>query len=332
MEVRLLNADDVADLLDEASCIEAVEGAFRELGEGRAGEPVVAGLHVAGGGFHIKAGMLEAGRAYFAAKTNANFPENGRHGLPTIQGVLLLFDAERGIPLAVMDAAEVTVRRTAAATAVAARYLSRADAAVAMVWGCGVQGRAQIRALTHVLPLERVHAFDRDPSAAERFAGEMSEELGLDVRAVTDPRRHARASDVCVTCTPSRDYLLDADDVRSGVFVAGVGADSEDKRELAPGLLARGKLVVDVLEQCATIGDLHHALEAGVLTRDSVHASLGEVVAGRRAGRTQADEITIFDSTGMALQDVAAAALIYERAEASGRGFEYPLSGNPDRQ
>jgi ornithine cyclodeaminase/alanine dehydrogenase-like protein (mu-crystallin family) len=314
MDALVLNARAVAELLDEAACIAAVEGAFRALGEDRVGPPAICGVHVPGGGFHVKAGTLEhEGRLYFAAKTNANFPGNPALGLPTIQGLVLLFDATRGRPLAILDSGALTALRTAAATAVAARYLARPDSAVAAIHGCGVQGRAQLRALCHVLPIERVYAVDADPEAAKRLPGEMA---AVDVHrvAVGDTTAHKAQIDVFVTCTPARAAILGPDDVTPGSFVAGVGADSEEKHELSPELLLRGTLVVDVLEQCATIGDLHHAIEAGVLTRDSVHAELGEIVAGRKPGRTSADEITIFDSTGMALQDVAAAAVVYERA------------------
>ena len=128
-----------------------------------------------------------------------------------------------------------------------------------------------------------------------------------------------------VTCTPSRVPLLSAADVPTGAFVAGVGADNEDKQELAPDLMAGSTVVVDVLEQCATIGDLHHALMAGVMRREDVHAELADVVSGRKSGRTSRDEITIFDSTGTALEDVAAAAIVYERAALEGRGTEIRL-------
>jgi ornithine cyclodeaminase/alanine dehydrogenase-like protein (mu-crystallin family) len=132
-------------------------------------------------------------------------------------------------------------------------------------------------------------------------------------------------SDVVVTCTPSRTPLLAAADVPAGCFVAGVGADSDDKHELAPDLLARGVVVADVLEQCARIGDLHHALAAGAMRRDDVHAELADVVSGRRPGRRSPDEVTVFDSTGTALEDVAAAMVVYERALAERRGMRFRL-------
>jgi ornithine cyclodeaminase/alanine dehydrogenase-like protein (mu-crystallin family) len=324
----LLDAAAVAELLDYPSCIDAIEAAFRRHGERADPAPDLCSVHVEGGGFHVKAAALDTGRSYFAAKANANFPANPElHGLPTIQGVLLLFDATRGTLLAAMDSGAVTLRRTAAATAVAARWLARADSAVATLCGCGVQGRAQLLALSRVLPLRRVFAYDRSEQVAARFGADMSVALGLEVTAVPELARYTRISDVCVTCTPSHAFVLGADDVRPGTFVAGVGADHPDKRELQPDLLARATLVVDVLEQCATIGDLHHALLAGWNADDLVHAELGEVVAGLRPGRESSDELTVFDSTGSAFQDVAAGALVYERALQRGRGGSFAFSG-----
>lgn len=318
----VLTRSEVAALLGIEECIAAVEQAFRLHAEGRTLPPGVLGIHARTGGFHIKAGLLDLNRSYFAAKTNANFPENAkRFGLPLIQGVIVVCDAENGYPLAVMDSMEITIIRTGAATAVAAKYLARPDSSVATICGCGNQGRISLRAMTKVLPLEQVYAFDKEPMLADSFANELSKEMGIDVKATNDLGWAARQSDVCVTCTPSKEFFLNREYVRPGTFVAGVGADNEEKQELDPRLLQSSKVVVDLLEQCATIGDLHHALEQGLLTRAEVHAELGEVIAGKKPGRTSADEIIVFDSTGTALQDVASAAIVYERAVASERGM-----------
>ena len=307
-------------------CIAAVEEAFRLHADGRSLRPGVLGVPAPEGGFHVKAAGLEKGRLYFAAKTNGNFPGNPRrHGLPAIQGVIVLCCAESGRPLAVMDSMEVTTRRTAAATAVAARVLARPDSRVATIVGCGIQGRAQLRALTRVLPLRQVFALDADPVAAEVYARDLSRDLGLLVEARTDLAAALQTSDVCVTCTPSRRPFLFEAQVRPGTFVAAVGADSHDKQELDPQLLATATLVVDVLEQCAAIGELHHALDLGLLTKGSVHAELAEVLTGRMPGRTTESEITIFDSTGTALEDVAAAAVVYEKAVAGEIGLRVAL-------
>jgi ornithine cyclodeaminase/alanine dehydrogenase len=318
----LLTRREVAALLSLDECIAAVENAFRLYGEGKTSPPGILGIHATNGGFHIKAGLLEVGRTYFVAKTNANFPQNmPRFGLPTIQGIIMLCDAENGYPLALMDSMEITILRTGAATAVAAKYLARPDSAVATICGCGNQGRIQLRALAKVLPIERLYAFDQDANRARQFADEMSSELRLTAQAVDDLQSAVRDCDVCVTCTPAKAYFLKKEYVKPGTFIAAVGADNPDKQELDPQLFVSNKIVVDILEQCATIGDLHHALQAGLVTREHVHAELGEVVAGKKAGRTSKDEITIFDSTGMALQDAAAATVVYEKAISVGKGM-----------
>jgi alanine dehydrogenase len=325
-ETLVLTRRDVQGRLGWDDCIAAVEEAFRLHAEGRSLGPGVLAVKAPEGSFHIKAAGLARGRLYFAAKTNANFSDNPRrHGLPAIQGVIVLCDADDGRPLAVMDSMEVTLRRTAAATAVAAKWMARPESNTIAVCGAGQQGRAQLRALARVLPVRRVHAFDRDADAARAYAREMAAELGIEVRPCDDLGEAVRGSDVCVTCTPSREPFLGREHVRPGTFVAAVGADAAHKQELHPALMAAGLVVVDVLDQCATIGDLHHALEAGALRREDVHAELADVVTGRRPGRQSADDITIFDSTGTALQDVAAAAVVYERALADGAGVPVAL-------
>ena len=318
----LLTRKDVSELLTLKDCVLAVEQAFRLQGEGRAPAPGVLGVHAHDGGFHIKAGTLPLSRNYFAAKANANFPGNPARGLPTIQGVILLFDAENGQVLAAMDSMEITTLRTGAATAVAAKYLARKDSRVATICGCGNQGRVQLNAVKHACPLEKVFVWDIQKDAADRFALAMAAELGIAVTPVDDLPAALRQSDICVTCTPAKKFFIREKDVSPGMFIAAVGADNEDKQELDPALLGpKNKVVADVVGQCAAIGDLHHALAAGTATVAGVYAELGEIVCGKKPGRTSAEEITIFDSTGMALQDVASAALVYEKAVTAGKGM-----------
>ena len=318
----LLTGSDVRSLLSLDECIAAVEAAFRLHGEGKTGQPGVLGIHVPNGGFHIKSGVLNLNRNYFAAKVNGNFPGNGpRFGLLTIQGIIVLADAETGSPLAVIDSVEITALRTAAATAVAAKYLARKDSRVAAICGCGMQAAFQLRALSCTLRLEKAYACDSDSEKAVRFAQQLSADLGIEVTVVTDFSVAARKSDVCITCTTSRRYILRREDVKAGTFIAAVGADNPEKQEIEPALMAASKIVTDILQQCAAIGDLHHALQSGLVTTASVHAELGEVVAGKRQGRTAENEIVVFDSTGMALQDVAAAATVYEKAVSAKSGI-----------
>jgi len=322
----ILSRRDVMELLTLETCIDAVERAFRLHAERRTFGPRVLGLPTEDGGFHIKIAELRGEPNYFAAKTNGNFPHNPpRFGLPTIQGTVVLADATNGTPLAVMESGSITMLRTAAATAVAAKYLARSDSHTATVVGCGVQGDVQLAAIKTVLPLQRALMVDTDHARAEDAAVRATTRLGLRAEAAKDLRAALRESDVCVTCTPSRRAYVMAGDIRAGTFIGAVGADSEGKQELDPTLVAGATLVVDVIDQCAEIGELQHALAAGLMTRDQVHAELGDLVVGRRPGRTHPDEIAIFDSTGTALQDVAAAIAVYEKARATGRGTEVSL-------
>jgi alanine dehydrogenase len=324
--MRILSRRQVFELLSLRECIAAVEEAFRLHADGRTLGPGVLGVPATRGGFHIKAAGLVGPRSYFAAKTNANFPDNPqRFGLPTIRGTVVLVDAETGEPLAMMDSASVTALRTGAATGVAAKYLARPDSRSATIVGCGAQGAIQLAAIAAVLPLEHAWVLDTDPARAKEFAVRAAADLGIRVSVATDLHAALGESDVCVTCTPARRAFVFRGDVAPGTFVAAVGADSQGKQELEPALVASATLVVDVLEQCTEIGELQHALAAGLMTREDVHAELADVITGRRPGRTRADEITIFDSSGTALEDVAAAVLVYEKALAKGCGAEIPL-------
>ncbi len=324
----ILKRSEVASLLSLDECIGAVEEAFRLNEEGQSLPPGVLETLTDTGGFHIKAaGLKLAERTYYAAKVNANFPQNiSKWGLPTIQGVIALYDGESGYPLALLDSIEITALRTGAATAVAAKYLARPDSKVATICGGGVQGRVQLKSLAHLLQLEKVYIYDRVEAFSTKFADEMSAELRIEVIPVTDLPRALGESDVCVTCTSATRPFLMREHVRTGTFVAAIGADNPLKQELDPALLASNKVVVDVLGQCAAIGDLHHAIAAGVMGKSDVYAELGAIVAGRTPGRTSTEEIIIFDSTGTALQDVAAAAVVYEKALNGEKRFRLNLA------
>jgi alanine dehydrogenase len=306
--------------------VTAVEAGFRAAVEGRAVAPPASALHVPDGSFHAKGAALLGDDTKVAIKINGNFPGNpAANGLPTVQGVLYLADGANGRPLAVMDSIEVTINRTGAATTLAARHLARTNSRVATICGAGVQGRIQLTAIAAVAKLERVHVWDINAEAAERLAREMSVALELDVRPTPD-LGPVRDSDIVVACTSSRRAYLTPELVRPGTFIAAVGADNADKQEIDPRLYAGCLAVVDSLEQCAEIGDLHHALAAGTVTCGHVHATLAELVAGRKPGRTDDTAITLFDSSGMGLQDVAAAVAIYRRALAAGVGTRLALN------
>jgi ornithine cyclodeaminase/alanine dehydrogenase-like protein (mu-crystallin family) len=317
----LLSRSDVETLLSLSECIDAVEKVFREQGEGKIPPSGILGVRTQSGGLHIKTAYLSSTKNYIAAKLNTNFAQNYvRFGLPTIQGVIVLYDADNGRLLTVLDSMEITLKRTAAATAVAAKYLARKNSSVATICGCGVQGRAQLRALSLVLPLRKAYAFDVDANASLRFAAELLPEVKIDIEPACNLPDAIRASDVVVTCTPATEFFVHKDDVNSGTFMAAVGADDSHKQEIDPALLASAKVVGDSLEQICSIGDTHHAIAKGLMQIESLYAELAEVVAGKKAGRTSEAEIIVFDSTGVAIEDAAAATLVYEKALTTGLG------------
>ena len=223
-------------------------------------------------------------------------------------------DLERGTPSAIRDSALITTLRTAAATAVAAKYLARENAATMTVIGCGLQGRANLEAMQLVRPISKAYAFDVNMETARAFALELQAKLGIEIVADAALDAAIADSDLVVTCTTARSPILDARHLHPGVFIAGVGADNPEKHELAPALLRESRVVVDILEQAATMGDLHHAIKAGVLAREDVHGELADVICGRVSGRTNEQEVFVFDSTGTALQDGAVATVAYLRA------------------
>ena len=322
----LLDRRTIAELLSLDECIAAVEAAFAAHARGETLAPGLLHGDGVGGEYHIKGGGLRGPKPRYACKVNSSFFQNrATNGLPNIQGLILLYDAADGRPLAVMESAEITIKRTGSATAVAAKYLAKADARIATIVGAGIQGAIQLEALTRVRRLEKIFVCDRDASITEAFAKRIGEKLQLQVEARADLATAARESDIVVTCTPSKRWILGREMSSPGAFVAGVGADSADKQELDPALLAAASVVTDLTEQCAHVGDLHHAIAAGLMKASDVRGEIGGVIVGKVPSRRDAREIIIYDATGTALQDVAAAVLVYEKAVAAGRGTPFPF-------
>lgn len=324
MSTLLLTRAEIASLMAPADYLGAVEMGFRLSEQGLTEAPLPMAIHGLGGGaFHAKGAAMLGQRKLAALKLNANFPGNPARGLPTIQGIILLCDAETGAVLAIMDSIEITLRRTAATTALAAKYCARSNAAALAVIGCGAQARAQVEALADVLPLKRGLVFDIDAGKAQAFASEFD---ALPFAAAPSLREATLGADVIVTCTTARMPFLGMDDVSPGAFIAAVGADNPEKSEVAPALMGKGAVVADVLAQCLVMGDLRHAVKAGAMTAEQVRAELGDLVVGAKSARASDDEIVIFDSTGTAIQDVASAAIVYERARERGIGTVVSLA------
>jgi len=314
-----LGEKTVERCLEMPACIEAVEAAFRDAAcAGRAPSQGVLAIHAEEGGFHLKAALSDSG--FFVAKLNGNFPGNPkRHGLPTIQGLLLLADASNGTPLAVMHSGAVTRIRTAAATGVAIRHLAPPKVRHTALIGCGAQAMDQLLAITAVLPETHLRLFDVTSGAAASLSGRAASH-GISVFIADTLEDACRGAELIVTCTPARVPFLDLGLVAAGSLVVALGADHPEKSELDPMLLTQSAIITDVTEQCAAFGDLHHALLSGAVTQGDVRAELGQVVAGARAGRRTEQERIVFDSTGTPIQDLAAAALAWRRAVATGDG------------
>ena len=325
----IIPREDVVRVLRMPDCIEAVERAFVRHARKETIPPGVLGAHVEGGGFHVKsAGLLDAvgGRPVFAAKVNANFPGNpDRHGLPTIQGVIALFDAADGRLLALLDSIEITSLRTAAATAVAAKYLApearhRHDLRLRRA-GQEPASRADL-----CPPREARHGARPERGAGDalrrRHGGRAGRERQRYRRAGRGGARdehlgdvHARAS---VAAWAGRTSRRVPSSPRSAPTTPRSRRSSRSYSPRAPSSLTSSS-------SARRIGDLHHAIAAGLMRREDVRAELADVVSGRKPGRLSPDEIVVFDSTGTALQDVAAAALVYERARSSGAGLTVSL-------
>ena len=249
--------------------------------------------------------MPALGGGHALLKWVTSFPGNPARGLPTVTGLVLLSDASNGLLRAVLDAGAVTALRTGAAAVLAAETLGRPNAGTAAVIGAGVNGRAAVR--TFLARGHRIAVWDVD----EQRAGAVATELGSAVAATPE---EALGADVVVTVTPGREILFPAGSLRAGQHVSLMGADGPGKAEIAVEELARVRVFCDDWEQASHNGDLVHAVEAGVLGRESV-TQLGDVLTGRASGRTSDDDITAFDSTGLAIQDLAIALAALERMD-----------------
>jgi ornithine cyclodeaminase len=291
--------------------VAAIREAFRADGEGRAHVPPVVNLDVPAhrGEFHVKTAYIE-GVPYVAVKIASGFFGNVAKGLPSGSGLIAVFSAETGLAEALLlDNGFLTDIRTGAAGAVAAECLAPQSIRTVGVLGSGVQARWQLRCLREVRSFSRVVAWARDRMRLELYCREMREE-GFDVSAAVTPEAVCAAADLLVTTTPSREPLVQASWLRPGQHVTALGSDSPGKQELEAACLARADvIVVDRLTQCASFGELRHALDAGLLRADRVRADLGEIVAGLMPGRSGPDQISIADLTGVGFQDTAIASL-----------------------
>ena len=326
-DLLLLSGPDLERLVQPAAALEVLLHTYRQLANHRTDQARSIGFAVSRGSIHVKAGLLPGSQLAFAAKVNVNLPDNWTvHRLPTIQGVVLLADALNGRPLAVMESITLTGLRTAATAALAATFGARKGSKVAAIIGCGTQAPYQLDALKSCFPLEEVRLFDINMALARAFATAVRTS-GFRSTASSSVVEAVDGADIIVTCTTSKSPVLTSDMKLKGCFVAAIGADNPEKQEIDTVLMGQARILVDDLDQCASGADLFHALRAGVVTRDDVHADLADLASGQKTGRSAPEELVIFNSCGTGVQDVAVAWAAYQAAGRMRVGTTFNLSG-----
>ena len=326
-EVLILTRKEVESCLSMKRTIEAVREAYIAFANGRVQMPPVMHLDVEkyNGEVDIKSGFVED-FDLIGTKIASGYYDNHKLGLPPGMAVIALLDLKTSMPLAIMDGSYITAYRTGAAGAVAASVLARKNSTKVGVIGAGTQGRMQILALKELFQLDEIRVWDIQEQMAAKYSTEMSEYLGIDVKHFDNREEVVRGSDIVVTVTPSKKELVKKDWIEKGMHINAIGADGPGKQELDPAIVKLAdKVVVDSLAQCRRIGEIQHALALGLITEQDVHGEIGEILIGKKVGRESDDEITFFDSTGLAAQDIAAAHVVLEAAKEKKFGYSIDL-------
>jgi ectoine utilization protein EutC len=316
MAVEIFYEPEIRKSVTLREAIDAMEGAFVAYAQKAATVPSVIHLDIPAerGEIHIKAAHMHAAPEY-VVKIAAGFYNNRQHGLPVGSGMMLVFDAKTGFPQAILiDNACLTDIRTAAAGGLAAKYMARKKIDRVGIIGAGVQGRLQLEALACVRDFKTVVLYDHHTTNVAKYREEMSDRISVEMIAANSPEDAVRDCQVIITATPARQPIVKAEWLSPGAHITALGSDGPDKQELEVGVLRRAdRIIADSIQQCAKFGEIHHALEAGVLKENDVDGELGEVVLGKIPGRSSEDEITVCDLTGVGVQDAAIAALAYKK-------------------
>ncbi|MCD2199045.1 MULTISPECIES: ornithine cyclodeaminase family protein [unclassified Halobacterium] len=327
METLLLNKEDVSENVQMADLIPAVEDAFAAYQKGDAQMPSKSYIDLPeyNGDFRSMPAYLDAGDWDAAGIKWVNVhPDNPTHyDLPTVMGTMVYSDPENAYPLAIMDGTELTMQRTGAAAAVATDYLAIEDATSFGVVGAGVQSYTQLEAIATVRDIEEVVVSDVNEDAVRAFVEHFQDRFDVREGSISD----AGHCDVLSTVTPVEDPIVSREDVGDHTHINAMGADAEGKHELADDLLLDSKLVIDDHDQTTHSGEINVPYNTGVLGDDDIYGEVGELVTGLKDGRTADDGITVFDSTGLAIQDVAAAHVAYEHAEEHDNGYGFDMLG-----
>jgi ornithine cyclodeaminase/alanine dehydrogenase len=321
--VLILKRQDVEAVLQMSDCIEVLETAFAELASGTAVLPLRINI-TAPDGLSLYMPAYLQGMNALACKVVSVYKQNPeKHGLPTTIGKVLLQDPETGDVLCIMDGGYLTAMRTGAVSGLATKFLAREDPGqVAAIFGAGVQARMQLWAVCEARDVRRAMVYDVRPAVANEFAQTMGDKLGIPVSVAQNAGEMLDADVIC-TATSSPTPIFDGTKVKPGTHINGIGSHSPGARELDTAIVARSLLVADSREACLNeAGDVMLPIKEGAITAEQIHAELGEIVVGQKPGRTSADQITLFKSNGLAIQDAATALLVYQKARAAGLGVE----------
>ena len=323
MRTLLLPEKDVIQFLSMKKVIELVELAFREKGLNRVQMPAKPYIFYTkyNGDLRVMTSYLEKLDISAVKLVNVHPDNQANYKLPTVMATITLVNPRNGAPLAIMGGTIITNMRTGAAGGLATKYLARKDSKIIGMVGAGAQARSQLMALKEVLAkIEEVKVSDKVKASRENYVKEMTDKLGLNIRAVNSDREAVEGADIVVTVTPARGPIVKSEWIGSGVHINAIGADAPCKEELDPKLLKRAKIVVDDWEQASHGGEINVPFAKGIITKEDVWADLGQVVTGLKEGRTSPEELTIFDSTGLAIQDAVTADFVYRQALAKGVG------------
>lgn len=317
LKTLLLTKDDVKKLISLSAVIDAVEDAYRAFSSGQVEQPDYIGIHLPAprGEIDFKLGYLKSSEMISMKASSGGFRDNpSRHGVPNGMGTILLFDAQSCALVCVMDGSLITGLRTGAAGAISVRLLARKDARKLTSIGTGNQARMQIRAIREVMHIEEIHAWHSNPETLSKYKADMEGEFNIPVIMAASKREAVEQADVLVTTTRGKGSLVEADWIKPGTHIVAIGTDAQGKQELEPEIFRNAKIVTDSTSQCSQKGETWHALNHGIISMSEIHAEIGEILIGTKAGRENAEEITIFDSTGMAAQDNTTVNAIYNRA------------------
>ena len=312
-EVLILGRSEIEQLLSMGEAIKAVEHSFRLRAEGETIMPpkLYLDLPQYQGDFRAMPAYIDKAAG---VKWVSVYPNNCRQDLSSIMATIILCDPNTGYPLAIMDGTHITNIRTGAAGGVAVKYLARRDSSVIGFIGAGIQARTQLLAISEVLPkIEQVKVLDQDWNASLRYVDEMGAKLSLNIRPVKTIQEVTEA-DIVVTTTPSRKPVVKKQHIKPGTHINAIGADAKGKQELEVGLLMKAKIIIDDIEQASHSGEINVPLSEGVIKLEDIYSTLGEVVTNIKKGRENNKEITIFDSTGLAIEDITCAKLVYNKA------------------